>query len=96
MVLAEILNGVPVVKLVSAYWGKMALTQDISVSAIQYDSRKVGPGDLFVAIAGTATDGHRFLEDAIGRGATAVVVENDAALPDTLCMHANACARSAA
>ena len=89
MVLAELLDGIHVVKLVSSFFGKMALTQDISINAIQYDSRKVGIGDLFVAIAGTAADGHRFIEEAISRGAVAVVVQHDEALSDTYFMHTN-------
>lgn len=89
VVLAELLHGVQVVKLFSAYFGKMALTQDISVNAIQYDSRKVGRDDLFVAIKGTNVDGHAYLEHAIERGAIAVVVENDEVLPDPYFLHSN-------
>jgi UDP-N-acetylmuramoyl-L-alanyl-D-glutamate--2,6-diaminopimelate ligase len=88
MVLLELLEGVPVIKLFSAMYGKMVLTQDISVHSIQYDSRKVGHGDLFLAIAGTAVDGHAFVESAIDRGAVAVVMQNDGALPDAFFMHA--------
>ncbi len=39
------------------------------------DSRAVVPGALFIAVAGTQADGHRFLSDAAKRGAAAVVVE---------------------
>jgi UDP-N-acetylmuramoyl-L-alanyl-D-glutamate--2,6-diaminopimelate ligase len=88
MVLLELLEGVPVIKLFSSQYGKMVLTQDISVHSIQYDSRKVGHGDLFVAIAGTAVDGHAFVESAINRGAVAVVMQKDEALPDPFFMHA--------
>ena len=88
MRLAELLEGIPVVKFYSSMFGKMVLTQDVEVSTIQYDSRKVRKGDLFVAIRGTAADGHRFLADAIHRGAVAVVVEDDTSVPDSLCMHA--------
>jgi UDP-N-acetylmuramoyl-L-alanyl-D-glutamate--2,6-diaminopimelate ligase len=42
---------------------------------VQYDSRKVGPGDLFVAIRGLASDGHGHVTDARERGASAAVVE---------------------
>jgi len=88
MVLLELLEGVPVIKLFSSLYGKMVLTQDISVHSIQYDSRKVGHGDLFVAIAGAAVDGHAFVESAISRGAVAVVMQNDEVLPDPFFMHA--------
>ncbi len=89
MVLAELLDGVQVVKLVNLFFGKMALTQDISINTIQYDSRKVGKDSLFVAIAGAAADGHRFIKEAIDRGAAAVVLQNDDALPDPYFIHAN-------
>lgn len=87
MLLAELLEGVKVVKLSNAFFGRMALTQDISISNIRYDSRKVEPGDIFVAIRGTASDGHKYLTEAVARGAPAVVVEDDNALPDTYFIH---------
>ncbi len=42
---------------------------------IQLDSRRVGPGSLFVAIRGHQVDGRRFIEQAVAQGATAVVFE---------------------
>src|SRR2546421_1661935 len=45
------------------------------VREVRDDSRLVGPGDLFVAVPGTKEDGGRFVEDAVRRGATAVVAE---------------------
>ena len=44
------------------------------VSGVAYDSREVGPGDLFVALKGEATDGHRFVAQAFAQGAAGVVV----------------------
>ena len=44
------------------------------------DSRRVEPGMLFVALPGERTDGHRFLADAVARGAAALLVTRD--LPD--------------
>ena len=41
------------------------------------DSRAVVPGALFVAVPGFDTDGHRFLQDALTRGATALLVQED-------------------
>jgi UDP-N-acetylmuramyl-tripeptide synthetase len=46
---------------------------DPDVTAVCYDSRQVTPGAVFVAIEGFAVDGHRFIADAVGRGAVAVV-----------------------
>ena len=47
--------------------------EDQDILGIAYDSRKVEPGFLFVAIPGTAVDGHDFIDQAIERGAVAVV-----------------------
>jgi len=43
--------------------------------AVGMDSRTVRPGMLYVAVRGSQADGHRFVADAVRRGATAVVVE---------------------
>jgi len=50
----------------------------IDVSGIASDSRKVRPGDLFVALSGTKADGSAFVADAVSRGASAVVVAEGA------------------
>jgi len=50
---------------------------DIAVTGITDDSRKVQPGFIFVAYSGVEADGHRFIPDAITRGAVAVVAERD-------------------
>lgn len=47
----------------------------VAIKGIQFDSRKVNAGDLFVAVKGTHTDGHQFIGKAIERGAVAVVCE---------------------
>ena len=43
---------------------------------VAYDSRQVRPGDLFVAVRGYRVDGHRYLAEAVSRGAAAAVVED--------------------
>ena len=48
---------------------------DIAVRRLQFDSRKVGEGDVFVAVPGTHVDGHLFISKAIEQGAAAVVAE---------------------
>lgn len=52
---------------------------DIAINKIEFDSRHVGPEDVFVAIRGSVSDGHAFIEKAISQGAVAVVCEE---LPD--------------
>jgi len=46
-------------------------------AAVSYDSRRVVPGALFVAVPGFETDGHRYLDDALRRGANVLVVQAD-------------------
>src|SRR5712692_1058556 len=48
---------------------------DLEIAEIAYDSRKVKPGALFVAIRGEKTDGNNFVPDAIAGGAVAIVSE---------------------
>lgn len=48
---------------------------DISVSGICFDSRKLAANDLFIAVRGNVTDGHKYIDRAIGLGARAVVCE---------------------
>ena len=67
MTLQEILNGVDVVS------STAAMTAEIG--ELKYDSRAVQPGDVFVAITGYATDGHKYIGKAMEQGAAAVVCE---------------------
>ncbi|HEY2952361.1 MAG TPA: UDP-N-acetylmuramoyl-L-alanyl-D-glutamate--2,6-diaminopimelate ligase, partial [Verrucomicrobiae bacterium] len=50
---------------------------DREVAGITYDSRRVTPGMVFVAIPGKNTDGHEFISSAIDRGATAIICERN-------------------
>jgi len=87
MVLTRLLDGVRVSKMFMMNYGAMAQTQDIEVHAVCYDSRQVTHGDVFVAIPGSNVNGVRFIEEAIQHGAVAVVLEDDAALPDAMFLH---------
>jgi len=51
-------------------------TLDRDVHGLYYDSRRVTPDSVFVALPGQKTDGHRFVEQAVQRGAGVVVVEH--------------------
>jgi UDP-N-acetylmuramoyl-L-alanyl-D-glutamate--2,6-diaminopimelate ligase len=55
---------------------------DRPISNITYDSRAVAPDSLFVAIKGTHVDGHRFVRQALERGATAIVYEDENAIAE--------------
>src|ERR1700732_3519362 len=48
----------------------------VEVKGVAYDSRRVGRGDVFVAMRGDATDGNRYIEAAVARGAAAVVTDS--------------------
>jgi UDP-N-acetylmuramoyl-L-alanyl-D-glutamate--2,6-diaminopimelate ligase len=48
---------------------------DIKVSGIAFNSAEVKPGDVFVCISGFKTDGHKYVSDALEKGAVAIVAE---------------------
>ena len=48
---------------------------DLEISGVSYDSRKTRPGDLFVAMTGYATDGHKFIPMAREKGAACVLCQ---------------------
>ncbi|HEY4787107.1 MAG TPA: UDP-N-acetylmuramoyl-L-alanyl-D-glutamate--2,6-diaminopimelate ligase [Bacteroidales bacterium] len=54
---------------------QMVGDENVTISEVCFDSRKVVPGSLFVATRGTQTDGHKFIPMAIEKGAVAVVCE---------------------
>ena len=66
--LKDILFGVQI----EAIQGSTAQT----INTIQFDSRQVGEGDLFVAVKGEQADGHNFIEKAIAKGAAAIVCQD--------------------
>jgi UDP-N-acetylmuramoyl-L-alanyl-D-glutamate--2,6-diaminopimelate ligase len=49
---------------------------DLDIRGVTSDSRAVRPGFLFAALPGSATDGRRFISDAVARGAVAVLTRN--------------------
>ena len=50
---------------------------DTDVSDIIYDSRKVGKNAAFLCISGTTVDAHKFIPDAIEKGASVIIIEKD-------------------
>ena len=55
--------------------------QEVEVSDIVYDSRKVKPDCLFVCLRGSASDGHRYAADAARAGACVIVAEEPVEAP---------------
>ena len=54
---------------------------NIDITAVEADSRRVAKGSLFVAVRGTAVDGHTFIDKAVAQGAAAIVCEE---LPENI------------
>jgi UDP-N-acetylmuramoyl-L-alanyl-D-glutamate--2,6-diaminopimelate ligase len=54
---------------------------DIAINKMDFDSRKIETNDIFVAIRGTISDGHDYIEKAIWQGAIAIVCDS---FPETL------------
>ena len=67
----------------SALWTARAIvaacggtaSADFAVQGVAFDSREVTPGDLFIAMKGEATDGHKFIDKAIAAGAAGILCE---------------------
>lgn len=72
MTISELLRGLDVKKIRGPL--------DIEVKGIAYDSRLVKDGFLFVAVRGFAADGHDYINDAISRGAVAIVTDEAAGI----------------
>ena len=75
MELRELLAGTDV--------AEIAGDEDVEITGLAYDSRRVEPGDLFFCVRGERSDGHDFAERAVGAGAAALVVERALELPVT-------------
>ncbi len=64
------------------------LEQDMDITNIAYDSRRVTPGSLFVCIKGYQTDGHRYIDSAVKNGAAAVLVQDAVTAVSVPCLQA--------
>ena len=65
--LKELLVGVSLQRVVGSL--------EVEVNALHFDSRKVQPGDLFIAQRGVSVDGHEYIPRAVAAGAKVVVCE---------------------
>ena len=73
MILSDLLQAIQPLRIIGR--------TDVDVHAIQFDSRKVEAGDMFVAQAGTAVDGHTFIGGCIDKGARVIVLDNPDHMP---------------
>ena len=68
MILKELLNDIPTVAVLGS--------EDVEITGVNIDSRRIKEGHLFVAMKGTQVDGHRFIQKAVELGAKAVLCED--------------------
>jgi len=68
MLVKDLLRNIDVVEIIGNI--------DKNITEINFDSRKVSKGSLFIATPGTNVDGHNFIEQAINKGAIAIICEN--------------------
>ena len=69
MKLSEIISKIDVIR--------MTADPDMEINGISYDSRSTAPGDMFVAVTGYESDGHRYIGAAVERGAVCVLCERE-------------------
>ena len=67
MKLRELLDGVTLIR--------VDADQDVEITSVSYDTREIENGALFVALPGTKHDGHNFINQALERGAAAVLCQ---------------------
>ena len=71
MTFQQLLNGAEV----------LSQTGNPGVSGVEYDSRRVQPGDVFVAMRGESSDGNKYIDKAIAAGAAAIVTDSSTEQP---------------
>lgn len=57
------------------------------IAGVEYDSRRTGPGSLFLAMQGGTTDGNRYISKALAQGSAAIVTDSAMAFGDTAMLH---------
>ena len=80
MELTQLINSVKAIQVIGEVQRK-------DVAGIYHDSRKLTVNSVFVAVKGYATDGHRYILDAISKGAIAVILEDNNSVPDEIFVH---------
>lgn len=75
MLLKKLLNGLST---------EITGDDEVEIKGIKTNSEEVEQGDCFICLAGTKSDGHDFADEAVAKGAAAVICENDYANPMTV------------
>src|ERR1700746_2204513 len=78
MQLKTLLGSIPVREIIGS--------ADRTVESIAYDSRRVQRNGLFVALRGEKSDGHQFIDQAVEKGATVIVTEDEIQNPRATCV----------
>src|SRR5260221_3005694 len=68
----------------------ITMSTAVDIRGLSADARQVGPGFLFAALPGARTDGRRFIDQAIARGAVAILAEPHTPVPDGTLLVADA------
>lgn len=58
--------------------------RDLEITGLHYDSREIKPGYLFLCIEGFTLDGHKFIPEALKKGAKVLVVQNEVEVPSEI------------
>src|SRR5438045_584595 len=72
MTFLDLLDGVEII----------AQSGNPQITGVEYDSRRVKGGDVFVAMRGESSDGNRFIEQAIAAGAAAILTDSESTPPN--------------
>jgi UDP-N-acetylmuramoyl-L-alanyl-D-glutamate--2,6-diaminopimelate ligase len=82
MKLAELLNRVHAIQVIGN-------AEQKEITDLSIDSRNVGKNSLFFAIVGFKTDGHKFIQEVINKGAAAIVLQKADVVPDQIFVHSD-------
>lgn len=77
-------------------YGPDLITDEVEIDHITDNSSEVRPGSLFIAIPGRRTDGHKYIKDALDRGASAVIAQRDEGHGKTVVVKDSAAAEAVA
>ena len=53
------------------------IIENVDITNIEFDSRKIKAGNLFIAIKGFTTDGHQYIKTAFENGASACIIDEN-------------------